>query len=106
MLIEEEFLESTQANIIKRELKLPTFNYGAPNSLWGLFNYTTFSMKEVHPSLWMQNHIDAHRFFVNASGLILPGIKNTNLIPEVFEDLLQTSLYDEFDKVQIVEEVQ
>jgi hypothetical protein len=27
-------------------------------------------MKEVHPSLWMNNHIDAHSFFVEASGIV------------------------------------
>jgi hypothetical protein len=28
-------------------------------------------MKEVHPSLWMKNHINAHSFFVNAAGIIV-----------------------------------
>lgn len=72
MFIEQEFIQSTQLNIIKRELSNPTHNYGAENSLWELYNYTTFAMKEVHPSLWMENHIDAHSFFVQQSGLILP----------------------------------
>ena len=70
MYIEEQFIESTQLNIIKRELKNPTYDYNAANSLWELYQFTTFSMKEVHPSLWMNNHIDAHSFFVEASGMI------------------------------------
>ena len=68
MMIEQEFIESTQLNIIDRELKRPTFDYNAPGTLWELYQYTTFAMKEVHPSLWMGNHMAAHEFFVNASG--------------------------------------
>jgi hypothetical protein len=33
-------------------------------------------MKEVHPRLWMDNHISAHTFFVNEMGeLVEPLIK-------------------------------
>lgn len=63
MMIEEQFITSTQLNIINRELKAPTHDYGAQDSLWELYNYTTFAMKEIHPSLWMDNHIRAHKFF-------------------------------------------
>lgn len=70
MIIEEKFIESTQLNIIRKELEHPTHNYGAENSLWELYQFTTYSMKEVHPSLWMNNHIDAHSFFVEASGMV------------------------------------
>ena len=63
MMIEEQFISSTQLNIISRELTNPSHDYGAKDSLWELYNYTTFAMKEVHPSLWMDNHIRAHKFF-------------------------------------------
>ncbi len=63
MMIEEQFISSTQLNIIQRELQAPTHDYNAKDSLWELYNYTTFAMKEIHPSLWMQNHIQAHKFF-------------------------------------------
>jgi hypothetical protein len=63
MMIEEQFISSTQLNIISREMNNPTHDYGASNSLWELYNYTTFSMKEIHPSMWMDNHIKAHKFF-------------------------------------------
>lgn len=68
MIIEQQFIESTQLNIIERELKHPTFDYSASGTLWELYQHTTFSMKEVHPSLWMRNHMQAHDFFVNAAG--------------------------------------
>jgi len=82
MLIEKEFIQSTQLNIIKGELNKPTHSYGAPNSLWELYQFTTFSMKEVHPSLWMENHMDAHSFFVNEAGiLVTPGFNSPDLQP-------------------------
>jgi hypothetical protein len=63
MMLEEQFITSTQLNIISRELKAPTHDYNAKDSLWELYNYTTFAMKETHPSLWMESHIKAHKFF-------------------------------------------
>jgi hypothetical protein len=63
MMIEEQFICSTQLNIIRKEMSSPTHDYGAKDSLWELYNYTTFAMKELHPSLWMENHIQAHKFF-------------------------------------------
>lgn len=63
MMIEEQFICSTQLNIITKELTNPTHDYGAKDSLWELYNYTTFAMKELHPTLWMDNHIKAHKFF-------------------------------------------
>ena len=72
MFIEHEFIKSTQLNIVKRELECPTYDYGNPNSLWSLFNYTTFSMREIHPSLYAQDHLDAYSFFTDKAGIILP----------------------------------
>jgi len=53
MMLEEQFITSTQLNIISRELKAPTHDYGAKDSVWELYNYTTFAMKESHPANWM-----------------------------------------------------
>jgi len=50
MIIDEQFIQSTQLNIIEKEMKNPTHDYGAPGSMWELYNYTTFAMKEIHPS--------------------------------------------------------
>lgn len=90
MLIEEQFIQSTQMNIIEREMKNPSHDYGAPDSLWELYNYTTFAMKEVHPSLWMQNHQAAHNFFVNEAGIL---VQPMNIeVPEAGA-LLQLNLF-------------
>lgn len=72
MFIEEEFITSTQLNIIARNIKAPQFDYGAPDSMWELYQFTTQAMREIHPSLWMENHIKAHEFFTRESGIIVP----------------------------------
>ena len=84
MIIDEQFIESTQLNIIRRELEKPTHDYGAENSLWELYQFTTFSMKEMHPSLWMGNHIEAHSFFLDAAGLVSKPIRKPNVQLELF----------------------
>ena len=71
MIIEENIIESTQLNIIRGQMDSPSFDYGAPNSLWELYQHTTYAMKEVHPSLWMRNHTNAHTFFVNEAMIIM-----------------------------------
>ena len=89
MYLEDQFISSTQLNIISRELKAPTYDYGAPDSMWELYNYATFAMKETHPSLWMDNHMSAHRFFVNESGILTQPMP-TMVQPEA---LLQLNLF-------------
>jgi hypothetical protein len=99
MFIEAEFIKSTQLNIIKRELDNPTYNYGDANSLWSLYQYTTFAMREIHPSLYLQDHLDAHKFFTSQIG----GSMGVGSIKEhLIEDKRQLSLYDEFAKVEEV----
>lgn len=71
MLIEDQFIESTQLNIIEKEIKRPTHDYDCENTLWELYQYTTYAMKEVHPRLWMDRHIQAHQFFVNEAGILV-----------------------------------
>jgi hypothetical protein len=95
MYIEEGFIESTQLNIIKRELDKPTFDYNAAGSLWELYNHTTFAIGGIHPSHWLEDHIAAHKFFVEASGILTPD-RTSLILPEIKEeDKLQLKLFDE-----------
>jgi hypothetical protein len=88
MLIEEQFISSTQMNIMARELQNPTHDYGAPDSMWELYNHATFSMKELHPSIKMNNHIKAHNFFVNESGVFVnPFFEETEMPSREFVQL-------------------
>jgi hypothetical protein len=100
MIIHEEFIQSTQLNIIKRELKNPTFDYAAPGTIWELYQFTTYSMKEIHPTLWMNNHIDAHDFFVTASGE-LKG-KSFNIGFEEPTNRKQLTIFDQIGEADVV----
>lgn len=80
MYIEESLIESTQLNIIKREVANPSFDYGAPGSMWELYQHTTYALKGSHPSYWMNNHISAHSFFVNESGTMVSPVALTEQI--------------------------
>lgn len=71
LFLEEELLTTMQLNIIAGEIEEPTFDYGAPDSVWELYQYTTHAMKESHPRLWIANHIKAHNFFINATGSLV-----------------------------------
>lgn len=93
MYIEEDFIESTQMNIIKRELMKPTYDYGAPNSMWEIYQFVTYSMKDIHPSLWMKDHLAANKFFVNEAGLFVPTEK-VLVTSAVEQPLNQMSIYD------------
>ena len=89
MIIEENFIQSTQLNLISKELTNPTYDYGAPDSMWELYQFTTQSMREIHPSLWMNNHIKAHNFFVNEMGelnSIIPPVALTEQIMSIAGD--------------------
>ena len=71
MVIEKEIITPTQMNIVSREIKRPTHDYDCENSLWELYQYTTFAMKEENPRFWMDKHISAHDFFVNEAGILV-----------------------------------
>lgn len=86
MMLEEQFIQSTQLNIISREINKPTFDYGAPGSMWELYQFTTQSMREVHPTLWMDNHIKAHNFFVNESGVLVAPSQMVDVIEEIIAE--------------------
>lgn len=71
MFADNEIIESTQLNIIKREMEHPSHDYGAPNSMWEIYNFVTYSLRQLHPSLWMNSHLAAHSFFSNEAGIIV-----------------------------------
>ena len=97
MMLEEQFIQSTQLNVISRELNKPTFDYGAPGSMWELYQFTTQAMRETHPSLWMDNHIKAHNFFVNESGILAAPPQMVDVIEEIIaEPAINISQFSSF----------
>lgn len=109
MYIEEDLIESTQLNIIKRELEKPTYDYGAPNSMWELYQFTTFGLKDVHPSLYMKKHLSAHSFFVNESGLFVPKVEtitvDAEIVPENQVSMFEVEGFVSSDPIDVNTEV-
>ena len=95
MFAHEKFLQSTQLNIIQREFNKPTYDYGAPDTLWELYNYTTFAMKEIHPDRWMKDHIKCHNFFAEQAKL-----EHEKMVLDVqSQQFNQLSMWDTIDIV-------
>lgn len=87
MIIEERIITSTQLNIIAGELENPSYDYKCPGTMWELYNHVSHSMKELHPSLYLEQHKRAHKFFTeNSDTLTAPQI----LVPE---DIKQLELF-------------
>lgn len=63
MYLEDDIINSTQLNVIKRELTKPSYNYNADGSLWQLYNHCTVALKEAHPQFHLQQHVELHDFF-------------------------------------------
>jgi hypothetical protein len=93
LFADNQIITATQLGIIAREIEAPTHNYGDPDSMWSMYNYTTFAAKEEHPSLWMQRHIDLHDFFAKETQSVTPAIQL--VVPDFTEvetsDALQLS---------------
>lgn len=96
LFFDEQLIESTQMNIIKRELDSPTYDYGAPNSVWETYQFVTYSLKELHPALYMDSHIATHKFFSSLSGIIAPN--NNIIIPEPESPFKQLDWVEELTK--------
>ena len=71
LFLEEELISTMQMNIIAKEIEAPTYDYGAPDSVWEMYQHVTFAMKETHPRMWISVHIKAHNFFINATGSLV-----------------------------------
>ena len=50
LFVEKQVLISTEANIVAREIKKPTFGAFSGQNLWSFYNACTFALKEAHVS--------------------------------------------------------
>ena len=91
MFLEQEIINSSQLNIVKQELKHPTHDYKCENSMWELYNHTTFAMKNLHPRLWLDAHIKVHKFFNSIEPAVKPIITTS---PITTTDPAQIDLED------------
>jgi hypothetical protein len=59
-----------QLNQIRTELEKPSFEYKVDSdSAWALYNHITLSLKDSHPSTWMDDQAAVHEVFANMLGL-------------------------------------
>jgi hypothetical protein len=86
LLLEEKLITTMQVNQIAAELTNPTYDYGAPGSMWELYQFTTQTMKDTHPRFWINDHMQAHNFFVNESGVIVPPVAMAEQIMAISGD--------------------
>lgn len=82
LLLEEKLISTMQVNQIAAELANPTYDYGAPGSMWELYQFTTQTMRETHPRFWINDHMSAHSFFVNEAGIMVTSREITVEVPE------------------------
>jgi hypothetical protein len=66
-LFMEDVVGTVQMNIIKQQLKAPSFTYsGDGNSLWHFYNHVTHSLKEEHPMTFDEAHHKLHKTIHNS----------------------------------------
>lgn len=57
-------LNTSQMEIVKKELDEPSFVYGVESdSMWALFNHVTHALKTSRPSNYFESHIETIKFF-------------------------------------------
>ncbi len=63
LFFEEELISPNQLNIIKTEMKKPSFDYSVDNNnAWSFYNHVTHAMKQTHPKKWMSDQKKFHDF--------------------------------------------
>ena len=62
LFIEEELINSTQLNIIKREIENPSYSAFTDINLWSFYNHVTHALKESHPTTYVNQHLEFHKF--------------------------------------------
>lgn len=71
LYLDNEIITAHQLSIIKGEINLESYDYGVKDSLFNLYQAVTHSLKTSHPISWLNDHVNAHQFFVEESNLIL-----------------------------------
>jgi len=101
-LFMEDVVGTIQMNIIKKQLKSPSFTYsGDVNSLWHFYNHVTLALKEEHPISFDMTHHKFHKTiqnsFLNASTAL---VINTDV--EIAEPSISVlELYSSEYKVEV-----
>jgi hypothetical protein len=71
LYLNEEIIKSHQLSILKKELEEESYIYGVENTAYNLYQDITHSLKNSHPTSFIKDHANLHRFFVNEFGLLV-----------------------------------
>lgn len=102
LYIEHEVIRSSQLSIIRNEIKKPSFDYGAEDSMWELYQHTTHALKEAPPVQRMAALIKTHNFFVDNSNIVIPKPEFTVNNDFGTTDPAQISILDVIDEEEIL----
>ena len=91
LYLEEEVISAHQLSIIKKEFNNESYNYGVKDSLFNIYQAVTHALKTSHPTQYLNDHLDAHTFFLNQAGIIVSK-KNIPVGETIFHN--QMSIYD------------
>lgn len=70
LYLHEGIIRETQISIIKNEIKKPSYDYNASNSLWETYNHITHSLKGVHAANFIDVHGQLHEYMVDKFQLV------------------------------------
>jgi hypothetical protein len=64
LFFKKDILNTMQLNTVRKELTKPSFEYKVDSdSAWALYNHITLSLKDSHPSDWMEHQTRVHEVF-------------------------------------------
>jgi hypothetical protein len=63
LFFDEELISPNQLNIIKQEMKKPSYDYKVDkDNAWSFYNHVTHALKQTHPKNWMSDQKKFHEF--------------------------------------------
>lgn len=63
LFFEKGILSPQQASTVRKELEKASYNYGAPGTVWELYNHCTYALRDTHPTEWHDKHLAVGNFF-------------------------------------------
>ena len=65
LYIDKKLITSTQLNQIKEIIEHPVYEYGAPGTVWEIYNYITEALKNISPQYWLSAQVNIHKFIIS-----------------------------------------
>jgi hypothetical protein len=103
LFFRNEILNTMQLNTVKKEMSKPSFDYKVDiDSAWALYNHITLSLKDSHPSTWMEDQLKVHEVFSN----ILDLDPEEETIDDVLEEIIDNDESPVLSIDDVLEEIE